>query len=260
MSNGNKSAACSSGGYGIAAAFYDTLNSHVDYALWVDFIEAVFRRFSQKKPQLVLDLACGTGTITIELARRGYDMTGIDISVDMLSRAREKADAAGVDILWLCQDMRSFELYGTVDAAVSCCDSINYITDRRDVEKCFALLHNYLAPDGILLFDVTSPYKFKNIYGQNDIILEEDNVFCGWRNVYNEKTGLSRFYLTFFERWGDVWVRYDEVQRQRCYKIELLTDILKKTGFDVLLITGGYDMSPPFEESERIYIAARAIK
>ena len=89
MSNGNKSAACSSGGYGIAAAFYDTLNSHVDYALWVDFIEAVFRRFSQKKPQLVLDLACGTGTITIELARRGYDMTGIDISVDMLPRTRK---------------------------------------------------------------------------------------------------------------------------------------------------------------------------
>ena len=142
MRNSNKNATCSSGRYVIAADFYDSLNSHVDYALWVDFIEAVFRRFSQKKPQLVLDLACGTGTITIELARRGYDMTGIDISVDMLSRAREKADAAGVDILWLCQDMRSFELYGTVDAAVSSCDSINYITDRRDVEKCLALLHN----------------------------------------------------------------------------------------------------------------------
>ena len=149
-------------GYHAIAGVYDRLNQELNYEAWADFFEQCFDRFLEEKPTLVLDLACGTGRMTRTLARRGYDMIGVDGSEDMLSEAY--AASEGEPILYLRQDMRSFELYGTVGAVVSCLDSINYLLTEDDLCKTFRLVHNYLDPDGLFIFDVNSPYKFENIY------------------------------------------------------------------------------------------------
>ena len=162
--------------YGAIARVYDKFNrEEINYSAWADFIEKIFDRFSPHKPELVLDLACGTGTMTRELARRGYDMIGVDASADMLSEAYCNGD--GERILYLNQDMRSFELYGTVGAVVCCLDSLNYLVNDGDLGTTFATVHNYLDPDGLFIFDMNTPYKFENIYSDNAYVLEDDGVY-----------------------------------------------------------------------------------
>ena len=253
--------------YEITAEFYDAINAHVDYGAWADYIEAAFGRFYHKKPELVLDLGCGTGTLTLELAKRGYDMTGVDSSPEMLARARENAEGDGVgDILWLCQDMSAFELYGTVDAVISTCDSLNYLTKTDDLRRCLALVHNYLVPDGVFIFDIASRGRYRHIYGERDFVIDGGDVFCGWQNSYNDKSGLATFYLSYFIREGEVWRRYDEEQRQRCRTVRTIKRELATAGFEVLSVSGSYGMeplSPGAEDSgelDRIYIAARVKK
>ena len=162
-------------GYGAIAKVYDKLNADINYNTWADFVEECFSKFLPQKPELVLDLACGTGSMTIPLADRGYDMIGVDGSEDMLSEAFMRAEGRS-DILWLLQDMREFELYGTVGAVTCCLDSLNYLLEPSDLAKCFATVHNYLDPDGIFLFDMNTPYKFRNTYGDNAYALEDELV------------------------------------------------------------------------------------
>ena len=189
--------------YESLAAVYDRLNAEVPYAAIADLYEAAFRR-AGVKPELVLDLGCGTGSMTLELARRGYDMIGVDASPDMLAVAYERKARAGLDgVLLLCQDMRAFELYGTVGAVVSTLDCVNYLTDDGDLDKCFSLVHNYLDPDGLFLFDVNTPYKFRHVFGDNAYILEDEDCFCAWQNEYNEGTKLCRFDLSVFRADGE---------------------------------------------------------
>lgn len=244
-------------GYDAIAEVYDRLNSEIDYRAWADFFEGCFERFLAQKPEIVLDLACGTGRMTRELAERGYDMIGVDGSAEMLA----KAYAEGGGILYLLQDMRELELYGTVGATVCCLDSINYLLEERDVAKVFSLVHNYLDPDGLFLFDVNSPYKFEHIYGDNAYILEDETAYCGWQNEYDPETGICEFYLSLFEEQKNgAYVRSDEHQRERCYDRETLCRLLNEAGFEVLGVYGDYASSEPTEETERWYFAARAIK
>ena len=256
-------------GYGAIAGVYDRLNADIDYKKWADFFEACFDKYLETRPEIILDLACGTGTMTRALALRGYDMIGVDGSEDMLSEAYIKGDDEGVEgILYLCQDMRSFELYGTVGATVCCLDSINYLLTESDIEKTFSLVHNYSDPDGLFLFDVNSPYKFSNIYGDNAYILEGERetdgsaIFCGWQNHYDEKTGLCDFYLSLFEQISDeeTYARSDEHQMERCYTLDTLKVLLEKTGFEFLGAWSDFDFSEISETTERFYIAARAKK
>ena len=255
--------------YSVLAGYYDRLNSDVDYPGWAGRICEMFRKFggegltpSDGFRPLVLDLACGSGNVTLELDRRGYDMTGVDLSPEMLTEARDKAERSGRNVLWLCQDMRSFELYGTVAAIVCCLDGINYLTDKVGLESCFSLAHNYLDPGGLFIFDVNTPYKFVNIYGGRDYIMESDGVFCGWSNSFNEKTGLCRFDLTFFiEREDGSYIRREETQTERCWSSRTLKGVLKSSGFEILGIfdADGADAS---ENSgcERWFFVARCLK
>ena len=185
--------------YSELASVYDALNAEIDYAAWADFIEACFDKYMKKRPSIVLDLACGTGQMTSELAERGYDMIGADLSEEMLAVA--SARCADKRVLWLCQDMKSFELYGTVGAVVCCLDSVNYLTGKHDLAECLSRVHNYLDPDGLFIFDVNTPYKFKNIYADNSYILETEagGVYCGWENYFNENTGVCDFYISIFD-------------------------------------------------------------
>ncbi len=253
--------------YDAIASVYDSINSEIDYPAWADFIEACFSKFLTEKPSLVLDLACGTGSMTFELHRRGYDMIGADLSDEMLNKAYDKAYDNGIkDILFIKQDMREFELYGTVGAIVSCLDSVNYLTSSSDLEKCFACAHNYLDPNGLFIFDVNTPYKFENIYGNNHYIFEDSTsdgraAFCGWQNEYDSSSKLCNFLLSVFEQTeGGRYERSDEEQTERCYTESELKGSLTKCGFEVIGFYSDYDFSSPTAETERWYIVAKAKK
>ena len=160
-------------GYQAIARVYDRLNAEIDYTAWADFLERCFDRFLPTRPELVLDLACGTGSMTLALASRGYDMIGVDGSAEMLSEAYSRATEQP-GILFLQQDMRTFELYGTVGAVTCCLDSLNYLLCTDDLDACFACVHNYLDPNGLFLFDMNTPYKFSNVYANNAYVLEDE--------------------------------------------------------------------------------------
>ncbi len=246
--------------YSSLASYYDRLNSHIDYENWADFLDERLKENKIRSGSLVLDLGCGTGNITLPLSSRGYDMIGVDISPEMLDLARQKN--GGDKVLWLCQDMRAFELYGTVAAVVSCLDSINYLTGKVGLKKCFSLVHNYLDPNGIFIFDVNSPYKFKNIYGDRHYVMEADGVYCGWQNCFDEKSGLCDFELSIFAEDSEtgLYTRFDELQRERCWSVNTLSKTLTGCGFEILSVVGGFDMSQPTDTSERLFFICRAIK
>lgn len=242
--------------YQALAAIYDRFVGEVDYAAYADFIE---RRFAERgiSPSLVLDLGCGTGRMTLELARRGYDMIGADASAEMLSRAADRARREKREILFLQQDMRELELYGTVGAVVSTLDCVNYLTDAADLDRTFALVHNYLDPGGLFLFDVNTPYKFRHVYGDNAYILEDETSLCAWQNEFDEKSGLCRFYLSVFREGKDGrYTREDEEQTERCYTFEEISASLARAGFENITRFGTFAGDPPTETTERWLIAA----
>ncbi len=258
-------------GYRALARFYDQLNSEIDYAAWADFMEACFSRYLSEKPRLVLDLACGTGSMTAELARRGYDMIGVDGSAEMLSEAFSRTANTG-GILFLQQDMRSFELYGTVGAVTCCLDSLNYLLGNGELEQCFSLVHNYLDPNGLFVFDMNTPYKFEHVYASNHYILEGElppfeeeeaptAIYCGWQNEFHPETSLCDFDLTLFEETEDgTYLRSDEHQCERCYSLDEIRSALEKNRLELLGVFGDWEFNAPLPTAERWYFVARAIK
>ncbi len=244
--------------YSSLAFCYDRLNADADYAGRAAYLTGRMQRYGVPDGALVLDLACGTGAITLLLAAAGYDMIGIDRSPDMLAVARSKPN--GADILWLCQDMRAFELYGTVSAVVCCLDSLNYLTGLAGMKKCLSLVHNYLDPGGLFLFDVNTPYKFRHVYGNEHYVLEAPGVFCGWKNRFDAKSGLCDFELTIFSEENGRWRRFDEHQRERCWSPKTLNALLDDAGFERLETTGDRNGRVPSETDERLYYVCRAVK
>lgn len=238
------------------AYVYDRLIGQ-DYEKWADYIEALFQR-AGVKPKFVLDLGCGTGSITNILAGRGYDMIGVDSSCDMLSVAREKASAKGLDVLYLCQDIREFELYGTVDAIICTLDVLNYITNPKELSKVFALVKNYLNPGGVFIFDLNTEYKLAEILGNNTFVNDENGVFYVWENEYSEK--ISRQYLTFFsEGENGLYTRFDETHIQRAYSMDEILDFLGKNG---LSAEGEYEVltfEKPCKNVEKTVVLSKSL-
>ncbi len=249
--------------YRALAPVYDRLNDEIDYEAWACFAEHCMDLFCKERPSLVLDLACGTGSMTIAMAKRGYEMIGIDASPDMLAVAYDRATDAGQHILFLEQDMRSFELYGTVGAVLCCLDSLNYLTGDGELAQCFSLVHNYLDPGGLFFFDVNTPHKFQTVYGDCAYVLEDQDgeIFCGWQNHYEEETRLCTFALSVFSRQpSGAYLRRDEIQTERCYTKEEITEALAASGMELLGIFGDYNACPAGDTHERWYFCARAIK
>ena len=252
------------------AAVYDTFMDNVPYREWGEYIHSMLCE-KGVKDGLVLDLGCGTGTMTEILAGYGYDMIGADNSEDMLELAMEKRIQSGHDILYLLQDMREFELYGTVRAVVSVCDSLNYITDPEDLENVFRLVNNYLDPEGIFLFDFNTEYKYREVMG--DCTIAEDRGVCSfiWDNYYYEEERINEYDLTLFvretgqpdpdtdepDKEGQLYRRYTETHYQRAYTLEEMQRLLEKAG---LVFEAAYDMDTkevPGDTSERICVIAR---
>ena len=247
--------------YDLLAPFYDAVNSELDYSAWADFIEKIVKKEYNGRPELVLDLGCGTGKMTLELARRGYDMTGVDCSPEMLNIARENSDREGLDVLWLCQDMTEFELYGTVDVCVCCLDTLNHLTEPSELEKCLSLVHNYVVPNGLFIFDINGKFKFENIYSDRSYVMEEEGGVCIWQNDYDEETRLCDFYITLFkERENALYERYDDMQTERMYTVKEMKNSLEKCGFQTLGVYSNFDFNEGTDECQRIYFVAKIIK
>ncbi len=240
--------------YNDFAYIYDKLINDVDYKEWADYYFKIFQRYGLS-PKLGLDLGCGTGNLTVELANRGIEMTGVDLSEDMLMVAREKSE--GMDILYLNQDMTEFELYGTVDFIVSSLDCINYITDKRDLQRVMKLANNYLEPGGLFIFDINTRYKLENVIGDNTFILEDDDCFCSWQNEYDKRRKLSDFYLTFFAKDGENYTRFDEQHSERAYEIEEIKALIENSGMRLLKVYHDRSFENPKKNSERVFFVAQ---
>ena len=238
--------------YNDFAEVYDRLQD-ADYEGFVDYYERIFKKFG-KNPELVLDLACGTGNITIPMAKRGYDMIGLDLSCEMLNVAREKAAAEGLDILFLNQDMTDMELYGTVDAIVCALDGVNYITDPADLKRVFALVKNYLNPGGIMIFDINTEHKLRNILGGNTFVNEEQGIYYVWQSEFDDETKICAFELNFFcEQPDGGYIRFDEFQEERAYSTSEILDILKSEDLVAEGFYKPFEFSTPDDKEERIF-------
>ena len=244
--------------YTSLSLFYDAFMQDVDYAAWCDFYEEAFKRFSTSNVENLVDIGCGTGNITLPMALRGYKTTGLDLSEEMLALAEQKSQEARAGIRFLGADMRSFSLGFRADAAICSFDCINYLLKTADVEAAFWRAHENLEKGGIFIFDVATPYKYKNVLGGNAFVFENDDVFMTWENYWSEKSGICNFYLTFFVREGELYRREEEQQRQRSYSLKTIKKLLKNTGFTVLGEYGDIDFSPVTEESERAFFVCRA--
>lgn len=250
--------------YGDFARFYDILTTDVDYPRRARYIGEVFRRFG-KNPELVLDLACGTGGISFELLKMGYDVIGVDRSPQMLSAAAAKNPADGASVMLLCQDMRDLDLYGTVDAAVCCLDSINHLTSPQAVNEVFSKVSLFLNPGGLFVFDVNTEYKFSHTLLNNAFVYDYDDVYCIWQNRYNTKTKLCRFELTFFENCGSYndnssYRRFDEQFSERAYSAAQIKNFLKKNGLSLKGIYNELSFDQPKDDCERfVFVAEKGL-
>lgn len=234
------------------AVAYDELTWDVGYEKRADFLEKLFRR-SRIPVHTVLDLACGTGSMTWLLAGRGYELIAVDGSQEMLAAAREKSAPAEVPPLFLHQSMPRLDLYGTVDAAICCLDSLNYLTNPRDVQRTFQRLHLFISPGGLLAFDVRLPERLAALDGQ--VFLDEtEDTYCVWRTEYHR--GLCTYYMDLFDRRRDgAWQRELEIHRQRAYTTEELTGWLRAAGFNDIRTWGDGKLRRPTENEQRIYFS-----
>ncbi|MBQ6702103.1 MAG: class I SAM-dependent methyltransferase [Clostridia bacterium] len=245
--------------YEALAEFYDRLNPDVDYVSWAAFIKKIIEKYGRENTFLVLDLACGTGSMSVELSKLGFDVIGVDLSAEMLMEAQQKAYGEGQHILFLNQNMCELDLYGTVDAAVCCLDSLNYLTDEKDIKKTLSLVNNFMNDGGLFIFDVNTPHKFRKIYGNNAYIIEDEGVLCAWQNTFDEKEGICDFDLSFFvEKRNGSYDRFDESQREKMYTDETLRRLLDETSFEVIGVYSDYSFTPYTDTDERWYYVCRA--
>lgn len=208
---------------------------------------------------LVLDLGCGTGTLTELLYAKGYDMMGVDNSEEMLRLALEKKEKSGSEILYLCQDMRDLDLYSTVGTVISVCDSVNYLLEDEEVEDVFSLVNNYLYPGGLFIFDFNTVYKYEKVIGDTTIAENRETCSFIWENYYHEQERINEYDLTIFaqEEKSGLFRRFTETHLQRGYTLDEMLGFVERAGMEVVLMLDADTREKPGEMSERIYIAAR---
>ncbi|MDE5679371.1 MAG: methyltransferase domain-containing protein [Lachnospiraceae bacterium] len=267
------------------AYVYDTFMDETPYEKWRDFIAETIKKYGISKPvklpetlqeaipkeaaetlqeerNLILDLGCGTGTLTELLAEEGYDMIGVDSSADMLELAMEKRDRMGHETLYLLQDMRELELYGTVGTVVSVCDSLNYMLSEEELLQVFKLVENYLFPEGIFIFDFNTVYKYAEVIG--DATIAENRETCSfiWENTYYPEEALNEYEVTVFVREGqeNLYRKFSETHYQRGYTEGQMRRLLEAAGMQIELVLDADTHKAVSKTSERIYMVARCVK
>ncbi len=268
------------------ASVYDTFMDETPYDVWGDFVAGLIEKYGVSKPynasevktaadsdtpedseealneerNLVVELGCGTGSFTQELAGKGYDMIGIDMSEEMLGIARNKAQKSGLKIMYLEQDMRELDLYCTAGTIVSVCDSVNYLLEDEDVLETFRLVNNFLFPKGVFIFDFNTLHKYRDIIGDSTIAENREDCSFIWDNYYHEKEHINEYDLTIFVKCDEekeLFNRFSETHYQRGYTLEEMTSFVKEAGLEFVTAIDADTHGEPDDESERIYIVAR---
>ncbi len=243
--------------YTYFAEFYDELMQDVDYKKRTAYLMKLFKRYSTA-PALLLDAACGTGGFSNEFAKSGVEVIGVDMSEDMLEIAREKSIDSGNDILFLCQKLEELDLYGTVDGAVCCLDSLNHITDLKTLQKAINRIALFLEEGKLFIFDVNTEYKHKCVLGDNIFVIEDDDIYCVWANNYNSKNNMVDISLDFFIKENDKYNRYSEEFSERAYTEDELKIVIKNAGLEIVEIFDDLTEKPLIDTSERaIYVTRK---
>ena len=237
------------------AKSYDRLTNDVDYEATVEFYMQILVR-EGVKPRTVVDLACGTGSVTEILARKGYDVTGVDMSEEMLTEAMAKVMDMEQPPRFVCQKLQELKLPRAVDVAVCALDSLDYITNPDDCAEAIRRVWKALNPGGIFIFDVNTPEKLRAMDGQV-FLDEDDDVYCVWRGEFDEDTNICSYGMDLFQRHGEVWHRSFEEHREYAYSVEQLTGYLKKAGFTHIEVYADRKFEAPGEGEQRIYFKAR---
>ncbi len=245
--------------YNEFASVYDTLMKDAKYKKRTEYLIELFKKHG-KLPTLLLDLACGTGEFSSAFSKKGIEVIGVDISEEMLALAREKSARNGTDILYLCQKAEELDLYGTVDGAVCCLDSLNHITDIKKLTKAIKRVSLFMEKDSLFIFDVNTEYKHSTVLGNNTFVLEEDDVYCVWQNRYDQKRLITDISLDFFtETKENGYIRSTECFKERAYTPEQLEAILKKAGLETVAVYDDLTLNPPHSTTERmIYVTKKS--
>ena len=237
------------------ASSYDRLTNDVDYEATVAFYEQILKR-EGLTPRTAVDLACGTGSVTAILARKGLDIIGVDMSEEMLTEAFQKVQDLSCPPRFICQKLQELYLPRGVDLAVCALDSLDYITDPEDCAEAICRVYKVLNPGGIFIFDVNTPEKLRAMDGQV-FLDEDDDVYCVWRGEFDEETNICSYGMDLFQRQGDVWHRSFEEHREYAYSQEQLTRFLKAAGFTHIRVYADRRFEVPGEGEQRIYFKAR---
>lgn len=244
------------GGYSAFARYYDTFMQNVDYPKRAERLDALIRQYKRTQNRILLDLACGTGSMSEAFAKLGYDVIGVDSSPEMLGCAMEKKLGSRLPIQYLCQDMRELDMFGTIDITVCLLDSLNHLPDLDAVKQVFTRVSLFAEPDGLFLFDVNTLYKHQQILADNAYIFENEQVYCGWDNHLCNETDVE-VTLDFFERIGDHYHRSSECFLERAYPLPVLQAALEDAGLTVEACLDGDTYEELQETSQRALLLAR---
>ena len=255
------------------AYVYDEFMDETPYEMWCKRIQSLIEKYGVSKPvrnsgdvlesekNLVVDLGCGTGTLTEMLYEKGYDMVGVDNSDSMLSVAMEKKQLSGSEILYLLQDMRELELYSTVGTVVSVCDSINYILEEEELLEVFKLVNNYLYPGGIFVFDFNTDYKYGQVIGDTTIAENRNDCSFIWENYYDEESAINEYEVTIFvKEEDDLFRKFTETHFQKGYTAKKIAKLIERAGMELVVMKDADTDGDITDESERIYVVAKEVK
>jgi len=242
--------------YHTFAQVYDRFMADMPVNDWISFIEDLWV-LNDPMPNLVLDIGCGTGVISLLLAQKGYNVIGIDVSEDMLAIAQQKSETADLNVLFLQQDMRTFELYGTVDSVVCICDVINYLEGYTDLHRFFALVHNYLNPGGSFIFDISTEYKYREILSNSIFCDIDESAAYIWENSFDPEARMNEYHVTFFiENENKKYDRVEEIHRLKAFSIRDIKSALESTGFSDIHTYDADGFGEIKDESERIFFSS----
>ena len=238
------------------AEVYDELMADVKYAEWADFYAAMMAAYGIRSGK-VCECACGTGGLTIPLARKGFQMTGVDLSQEMLWQAAQKAREAGVALPFVRQDMRKLHLHRPMDAVLATCDGVNYLLTDEDLTSFFRAAYQALRPGGGLFFDISTPYKLRNNLGNQIICDDTEHITYLWQNRYSDKSATVEMHLCIFVRQEDgLYKRIDEEQKQKAHEAQHLIELMQQAGFDRVMVFGNGRMEQPRDNEQRWHFAA----
>lgn len=242
--------------------YYDDLTKNVDYKKRASYFHEIIKKFNGNTSGILLDLACGTGSISEEMAKLGYDVIGTDISDGMLNIALDKKFDSDLNIQYLKQDMRNLDMFGTIDNTLCVLDSLNHLPTLEDINQTFNRVSLFAEPNGLFIFDMNTPYKHREVLSNNVYIYETDNVFCAWENYYNQNSKNNQVDITlnFFEYGeNDSYQRYTEEFSEWAYDTQDILNILDSVGLKLLAMYDDDTFNPVHEKSERIIFVARKV-